>query len=251
MIRWLLIVLFSNLVAPLSVASGLPDGPYLSTSAEAAEKVDPDYAVLNLRFKTIEPSAEVARQRTNEAQQILAAILEEYSDALKSHQVNSLLFGEELDYDGERHRRVSVGFFGSFDVELEVHDFDELKTLHYELAGLEWDQLSSPRFAVEDHERFERIVRSRALEKANEKARELAKVQGATLGSIWGILHEPLHDLAGRSPGVVDQANIRMQPPAMSISFAEFALPVEPRPIVFEARVGVVFELIPSRDAVE
>ncbi|MEX2497501.1 MAG: hypothetical protein WD397_01340 [Wenzhouxiangellaceae bacterium] len=59
-------------------------------------------------------------------------------------------------------------------------------------------------------------------------------------------IYEPMHDLAGRSPGVIGGNEIR--PPAirMSMAEAEFALPVEPRPVRFEATVGVVYSLEPA-----
>ena len=124
-----------------------------------------------------------------------------------------------------------------------MDDFAALKQLHYQLAGLAWDSLSNPRFEVEDREQAEQRVRASALDKATEQARALADRQGAELGRIWGIIYEPLHDLAGRSPGVVGDPMMNVSALRMSADESRFALPAEPRPVVFQARVGVVYTL--------
>lgn len=231
-------------MAPAMAAGGnLPDGPYVSTSASAIEEVDPDYAVIDLQFRVVEGSPESARAATNKAQQRLVGLLEEYAGALRDHRLESMQFGEEYEFDRNQQKRVRTGFFGTFSFRLEVDDFERLGKLHYQLAGLEWNSLGNPSFKVADDEAVQNLARQRALEKAGERARALAGAQGARLGKVWGIIYEPMHDLAGRSPGVIGGAEMR--PPAirMSMAEAEFELPMEPRPVRYEATVGVVYAL--------
>jgi len=231
-------------MAPAIAAGGsLPDGPYVSTSASAIEEVDPDYAVIDLQFRVVEDSPDSARAATNKAQQRLVGLLEDYADALRDHRLESMQFGEEYEFDRNQQKRVRTGFFGTFSFRLEVDDFERLGKLHYQLAGLEWNSLGNPSFQVADDEAVQNLARQRALEKAGERARALAEAQGAKLGKVWGIIYEPMHDLAGRSPGVIGGAEMR--PPAIRMSMAEseFELPVEPRPVRYEATVGVVYTL--------
>ena len=237
------ICLLLSVMPGLVAAGNLPDGPYVSTSASAIEEVDPDYAVIELQFRIIEASPDAARAATNRAQQRLVELLEDYADALRDHRLESMQFGEEYDFDRNQQKRVRVGFFGMFSFRLEVDDFDKLGKLHYQLAGLEWHSLGNPAFKVADDEAVQNRARRRALEKAGEQARALAEAQGARLGQVWGIIYEPMHDLAGRSPGVIGGS--RVQPPAIGLSVAksEFALPIEPRPVRYEATVGVVYVL--------
>lgn len=224
-------------------ANGLPDGPYISTSASATEEFEPDYAVIDLRFRTEQSTPEQARARTNEAQRQLLAVLEANEQALRDQHVQSLEFGESFNFDHQQQRRVRSGFYGSFSVQLEVDDFAALKPLHYQLAGLAWDSLSNPRFEVDNREQAEQRVREGALEKAVKQAQALADHQGAELGSIWGIIYEPMHDLAGRSPGVFADSMMHLSALGMPAEESQFALSIEPRPVVLQAQVGVVYAL--------
>lgn len=238
-----LLVLLCGLVPALAVGGNLPDGPYVSTSASAIEEVDPDFAVIDLQFRVVEDSPDAARAATNKAQQRLVGLLENYTDALRDHRMESIQFGEEYDFDRNQQKRVRVGFFGAFSFRLEIDDFETLGKLHYQLAGLEWNSLGNPVFQVADDEAVQDLARQRALEKAGERARALAEAQGARLGRVWGIIHEPMHDLAGRSPGVVGGAESGSPMIRMSMAESEFELPLEPRPVRFEATVGVVYAL--------
>ncbi|MFO7762638.1 MAG: SIMPL domain-containing protein [Wenzhouxiangellaceae bacterium] len=232
------------LLPPVAIqAAGLPDGPYISTSASAIEEVDPDYAVIDLRFRVVEPSPDEARAATSRAQQRLIGLLEPFQDALRDHRLESMQFGEEYEFDRERQKRLRVGHFGAFSFRLEVDDLDALGKLHYQLAGLEWNSLGNPAFKVSDEAAVQDLARQRALEKAGERARVLAEAQGARLGAVWGIIFEPMHDLAGRSPGVFGGNRASPAEMRMSMAESEFALPVEPRPVRFEATVGVVYTL--------
>ncbi|MDT8448629.1 MAG: SIMPL domain-containing protein [Wenzhouxiangellaceae bacterium] len=241
-IRCIPAMLIAGLASQLALAGSLPDGPYVSTSAAATFEAEPDFAVIEARFHTVEPSAESARAAVERAQRGLLDLLETFDDAVRAGRIESMEFGEHFDYDRERMKQVPAGWFGAFTYRIEVDDFDFLPRLHYALAGLEWDSLDNPRFEVDDREAAEREARQRALEKASGQARALAAAQGAELGAVWGIIYEPMHDLAGR---LVDSVSVQAE---FRSGRAEdrFAMPVEPRPVRFEARVGVVYTLQPA-----
>ncbi|MFN2332998.1 MAG: SIMPL domain-containing protein [Wenzhouxiangellaceae bacterium] len=233
-----------GLASALVPAASLPDGPYVSTSASAIEEVDPDYAVFDLQFRVVAPSPDEARAATDRAQRQLIELLDPFEDALRDHRLESMQFGEQYDFDRQQQKRVTVGHFGAFSFRLEVDDFEVLPKLHFQLAGLEWNSLGNPTFRVADEESVKDIARQRALENAGRRAEALAQAQGARLGSIWGIIYEPMHDLAGRSPGVVGGDRGSLSEMRMSMADSEFALPVDARPVRFEATVGVVYRLV-------
>lgn len=231
-------------LAGSAVAAGpLPDGPYLSTSALATEEVDPDHARLQLNYRVVRETPEGARDETARAQRELLAVLQEYEDAIRSRRVESLTFGEATEYDPRQQRQVPAGFFGRFGVVLEVDDFDALPALHYALAGLQWESLGNPEFGVDEPERYAERVRARALAAARERAGRMAEAAGASLGPVWGIIHEPMHDRAGRF--VEDSGPMAMSRAMADAPEAAFAMPLEPRPVRFEARVGVVYRIEP------
>lgn len=225
-------------------AAPLPDGPYVSTSASAIEEQAPDYAVIEMRFRAVADNAVSARSTTGDAQRELLAVLAPFEDSIVDRRVESLTFGEELEYDPREQRQVRRGFFGRFSVRLEVDDFDRLAELHHALAGLEWESLGNPDFRVDDPVSIEQRARRRALEAARERARNLAEAAGAKLGAVWGIAHEPMHERAGRF--VDSDPRIMVSATSRETSKERFALPVEPVPVRFEARVGVVYRLEPA-----
>jgi len=241
-----LTVLLLGALSGFAAAGNLPDGPYVSTSASALEEVAPDYSVLEMQFRTVQDSPEVVRDRTNGAQRNLLAVLEEFEDAIRERRVESMEFGEEFDYDRDQMKRVMIGHYGQFTVRLEVDDFEMLPQLHYRLAGLQWQSLSNPRFMVDDREAVETRLRERAIIKARERARTLAEAGGSVIGKLWGIIHQPMHDLAGRLPD--DFGGIPSPRLAVSESSDRFALAMEPRPVRFEVTVGTVFRLNNSGD---
>ncbi|MGK7296425.1 MAG: SIMPL domain-containing protein [Candidatus Wenzhouxiangella sp. M2_3B_020] len=226
-------------------SAALPDSPYVSTSASAVEEVAPDFAVLSMQFRTVQDAPDAVRTRTDEAQHRLIDVLEDFDEAIREQRVESMRFGEEFEFDRQRGERTKVGHFGEFTVRLEVDDFDKLPDLHYRLAGLQWRSLANPQFRVDDREAAENRLREQALVKARERARSLAEAGGASLGALWGVIHQPMHDLAGR---LLESGSARG--PAVSLAAAEgqqrFALAMEPRPIRFEVTVGVVYRIRPE-----
>jgi len=238
-----IVVSAALLLAPFSLRAGsLPDGPYVSTSASAIEKVDPDYAVIDLDYRTVQASSDAAREHVDAAQQRLLSVLAGYAEGLGGTKLESLRFGREYEYDRERQERVEAGFFGQFRFRIEIRDFERLAKLHYELAGMEWNSLGEPRFEVADTDKAHDAAREKALARATAQARALARAQGGRLGVPWGIIFEPMHELAGRSPGTTGGQMQRLSV-ASSRAEAEFAVPMAPRPVEFEATVGVVYRL--------
>gem|GEM_PF-2575905 len=241
----LLFALSVSLAATVSAGS-LPDGPYVSTSAEAVMEADPDFALIAMTWRTVEESAEAAREKADQAQRRLVELLAQYEEVVDERRLTAMQFGAESEYDPQRRQQVQVGFYGQFSVELKVRDFEKLPELHYRLAGLEWHSLANPQFEVDNREGALNVVRRQALDHATARARELAESGGSRLGAIWGIIHDPMHDRAGRfrDASVVHiNAGFRAER-----ADQQFALPLEPRPVRFEARVGVVYRLEPASD---
>lgn len=229
-------------VSAVAVAESLPNGPYVSTSAAAVHRVEPDYAVIDLEFRTVQATAEAAREQANAAQKRLVALLAGYEDALRDTKLESLRFGRDYEYDREQQKRVEAGFFGQFAFRIEISDFERLSRLHFELASMEWNSLGEPRFEVSDTDSARDAAREKALERATAQARGLAQAQGGRLGQPWGIIFEPMHELAGRMGGA-EGGQMERYSLGVGAADAEFAIPMTPRPVEFEARVGVVFRL--------
>jgi len=224
-----------------AIAGPLPDGPYVSTSASAHVEVPPDFAVLEMAFHTVEASPDRARSRTDAAQRDVLNVLDAFEDAVRDRRVESMTFGEETEFDRDQGRQVVVGHFGRFSVRVEVDDFEALPDLHYRLAGLQWRSLGNPDFRIDDRDAVENRLRQRALAAARERARVLAEAGDASLGSLWGIIHAPMHELAGRLSD--DRSGASASFARAAEGEGRFAWSMEPRPVTFEVTVGVVYGL--------
>lgn len=235
-------------VASASAArdSALPDDPYISTSAEAEVMMPPDFAVMDLSVRVVESTPEAARQRIDAMQQRILTLLDSFKEAIHEQRIVNLSFGENREYDRERQQQVRAGYFGQFSYEVQVADFERLNALHYQLAALELESLLGPRFELtpENRQLLERRARQQAVRAATLHAEDLAGAQGAALGPIWGIIYQPMHELAG-SAGPSNEGSYRSL--GMSSRDAEFAMAFEPQPIRLQTRVGVVYPLLPTQ----
>lgn len=230
--------------------TALPDGPYISTSAEAEEALPPDFATMDLSVRLIDASPEAVRQRIDAAQERILTVLAAFKDAIREQRIIRLSFGENWEYDRERQQQVLAGYHGSFDFEVQVADFDRLNALQHRLAALEFQSLQGPRFDLTPESRalLERRAREQAVRAATQRAEQLAATQGAELGSIWGIIHQPMHELAGTVPGGASAASeVAYASLDASRRDGEFAMAFEPQPIRFRSSAGVVYRLIPAQ----
>lgn len=234
------------LLAASAQAGSLPDAPYVSTSGEGRIEVPPDHAVLQVRVERIADQPDLVRERINAIQLQLQAVGERYRDALARFELHDFEFGAHREYRPDLGRMVEQGFRGAFRVELEVRDLERLDALMYDLSGLELSSLGSPRFAVRDERSHQDQARSRALAAATEQARVLAADAGAELGSVWGIVYLPMDRLAaevGRDAGPEAWGagpNLGFRAEAAD---AGFVMQTRIAPIVFTARVGMIFLL--------
>ena len=237
--------------APLAARDiSLPDGPYISTSADAEAERAPDFAVLNLSGRYVEATPDAARSRIDELLERVLDVLADFDAAVESQRLEAIAFGEHREYDRERGRSVRAGHFGSFGLEVRVSDFEQLNALQYRLAEFELESMRGPRFELTEANRAELEERARiaSVREATRRAGELAAAQGATLGPIWGILHEPMHRIAGGDPGsaIGGPSNIIGMRMDLAQPDETFALGFDPQPIRVQARSGVVYELVPA-----
>lgn len=243
-----LLLLAALVSAPVAARDiSLPNGPYISTSADAEVERAPDFAVLNLSGRLIEATPEAARARIDELLERILDALAEFEAAIDSQRLEAIAFGEHREYDPERQRAVPAGFFGSFALEVRVADFERLNALQYRLAEFELESLRGPQFELTEVNRAELEERARieSVREATRRAEELAAAQGVALGPIWGILHEPMHRIAGGDPGPsVDSSSTVVRQYRSEPARETFALGFDPQPIRVRARSGVVYELV-------
>ncbi len=245
----ILLVLASSLATPLSARDiSLPDGPYISTSADAEVERPPDFAVVKLSGRHVEATPDAARARIDKLLERVLDVLAEFDAAVDSQRLEAMSFGEHRTYGREQEGRVPAGYYGSFGLEVRVADFDQLNALQYRLAEFEFSSMRGPTFGLTETHRaeLEEQARVASIREATRRAGELAAAQGATLGPIWGVLHEPMHRIAGADPGLPLGSTVVMHQSARADPSSEtFDMGLEPRPIRVRARAGVVYELIP------
>ncbi|MDX1625536.1 MAG: SIMPL domain-containing protein [Wenzhouxiangellaceae bacterium] len=246
MIRPTVLLLFPLLVPLAAPAGSLPEGPYVSTSATGEHEVDPDHAVLSLSVERRAATSALAQEHLVEARNAVDAVLAGYADAIGEVELEQLSVSRVTEYDPESRRQVEAGFAGRFGLSVRVVDLGRLSALYHELAGLDPQNLDMPRFEVDDPEAALQAARDRALGNARAKAEAIASTQGAVLGPVWGLLVDPLHHLAGRVTEDVGGGMERMALSMRADSAPPGDIAIEPRPVRFQATVGVVYRLEPD-----
>ncbi len=234
-------------------ADGLPDGPYVSTSAEAVVSIAPDFAVIEVEGTVAAESSTGARTAALELQRQLRSLLESFEGDVAPVELDIAETDFIQNWNRALGRYERLGFKEAFRTNLRIEGLDRVDELFHELSKIDGLQVLSPEFGVDDPDSGLAEARQQALEKAREYAEQLAMSQGARLGPIWGIVYRSRHDradpvrwmeTAGKSRRPGDPADLdRVEVTGSSFEpVLRFAL----RQVEFTAEVGVVYELLPG-----
>lgn len=231
-------------------AGALPEGPYISTSAEAEIEMEPDAAELRVRGQVSAPTNEEARTSLLELQNELIGALDEFQKAIAPIVLDQVDSTEITRYDSTVQATVTAGFQHEFGVVVRVQDLDILDRLFHRLVSIDGLTVRTPEFYIHDGESAQRRARDQALANARDEAESLARSQGARLGNVWGIVYKARHGDADPMNwtnflGDFDEA---ADLDRVVVTGSRYIAPIriDPKRVVYSAEVGVVYELRPG-----
>ncbi len=146
--------------------------------------VVPDIATLRLGIQSQEVSVAAAQSRATEAMNRVMDALADNGVAKKDIQTQFFSIQRITRWDDVKQQEVVIGYRVSNIVTAKIRDIDEIGIIidAVATAGGDLTRIDSINFSVEDPSAYHEEAREKAMEDAEAKARQLAKLAGVTLG---------------------------------------------------------------------
>ncbi len=170
-----------------SLASPLPDFPFITVTGKAKAEVQPDIATLSFQLIAFAPKAEAAKRQLDQSALALVKVLNQYS--VSPSQITSF----EIDKRAKRKRDSSyndlsiVGYELNQSFEIKLQSLEHYPELSQKL--LQMEQLTGLRtsFDVTDRLQIEAQLVQQAGVQARQDAQQLAQGMGVQLGKVYAI----------------------------------------------------------------
>jgi uncharacterized protein YggE len=203
----------------------------VQVSGDGEMQVQPDTAVVRLGVQTDADTAQNALNQNNQKMQALVSSLKNAGIASKDIQTQTLRLSPRYDNGGNNNSPTLVGYTASNIVEVHTSDLKSLGSLLDDAVKAGANTIENISFEVSNPENLTDQVRQAAVENAQHKAEQLAKLTGATLGSVLEIQE------TSRTPSpVIEQAAA----PAVSSA----AVPISPGSQSISVQVQVTWTLV-------
>ncbi len=167
--------------SPVQV-SQQPQGIWVSGTGEVA--VTPDNAILRLGIVSQEATVAVAQSKASDAMTKVMKALTDSGIAQKDIQTGSFNISQRTRYDQTTQMDIVVGYQVSNMVTVKIRETGKVGTIIDSVvqAGGDLIRVSGISFSVEDPTNYYQQAREKAMTDAKNKAEQLAKLAGLTLG---------------------------------------------------------------------
>ena len=211
-------------------------GPVIELSVFESVAAEPDIVTIGAGVSTEARSAvEAMRLNSVEMQkvidQILALGVEE-----KDIQTTGINLNARYDYDRDTQRNVFRGYEVSNRVSVTLRDIDETGAVLDALVVAGATDLNGPTFSVEDDQAAKDIARTRAVERAEQRARAYAALYGFNEVKILSVSE----DIRGRGP----MPEMAMRAVAADSVPAAPPPPVQPGQISTGVSITIRYEMV-------
>ena len=158
-----------------------------SVTGEGKVTVVPDLAVLNLGMSTKKNTVKLAQAEANTVINGLTKAIKELG--VKDADIKTTNYSVYPDYDYTSGSNRIVGYNVNISLSVTVRNIDSVNDILDKVATLGANSVGGIQFTVADDKLKElnREARLKAISDAKEKAEELAKLSGMTLGKIVNI----------------------------------------------------------------
>ncbi|WP_272521461.1 oxidative stress defense protein [Providencia sp. PROV202] len=230
--------LLAGLAVPtMSLASAVPEGPHISTSASGAVKVAPDMATLSINVQVTNKDAAAAKAAVDKR-------VAEYYEFLKKNgiekqDIEAANVRTQPNYDYSSTAKASLkGYTATRTVEVKVKKLDQLNVLLDGALAAGLNEINSVQFGVNDPQKYRNAARDQAMKNAQQQAEALAKGFNAQLGPIYSINYNAPSDVP--YPMAMRSRGGALKAAAQDLNVDET---YEQQGIDFNDQVDVVFEI--------
>ncbi len=214
------------------------EGPVIELSVFESVTAEPDLVTIGAGVSTQAPTAVAAmRQNSVEMRRAIDQILA-LGVAEEDIQTTGINLSAQYDYDRANQRQVFRGYQVSNRVSVKLRDIDATGAALDALVSAGATDLSGPRFSIEDDDAAKDLARSRAVERAAQRAQSYAEMVGYDGVRVLSISEA----IQGR--GAVPQMEMRSV--ALDVSASP---PVQPGQVSTGVSISIKYEMV--NDAAE
>lgn len=179
-------------------------------TGEGKVSVTPDIVNISLGVQSQEPSVADAMGKTSEAMAGVMDILKANNIADKDIQTQQFSIYPQYSLDQETGKQTITGYQVTNTLNVKLRDINKAGTLIDAVvsAGGNLTVINNVNFTVEDPTRYYDEARQKAIDDANEKAKEIAGLYGVTLGKPTYVLETsaipyPIYYGGGAGPAIM------------------------------------------------
>ena len=226
------------MAALLPVLAQGAEGPVartVSVSGAAEVSARPDLARVLLGVEARKPTLPAARSEVASVIDRLLALTRELKIDPRFVNATGLQVRPEYTWDNKDRKRVLLGYLVSREVQVEVHDLEQLGVLLERAVDSGANQVSDPLLDSSRRKDLEREALAKAAQDARLSAETLARAAGAQLGAVRSLS-------ASGNASVVPV--FRRSPGMMATAAAAPAETYQTGDMKFSATVNVEYDLV-------
>lgn len=155
--------------------------PIVTVRGEAQLEGPPDLAGLSCTLHASGDSAEATRAQLATGSQAVAALLEQFADALDRKSTSGLHVSPNFNH---KNPTKITGYTGNFSTSMVVSDFEALSAIVLALSALPNAQVDGPWWSLKPDNPLYREVRLAAIAEARRRADDYAAAFGATVAEL-------------------------------------------------------------------
>ena len=161
--------------------------------AEGKVTAIPDTAEINLGIQVNKPTVEAAQKEANE--KINKITNELKKQGIEEKYIKTINYSVYPEYDYRAGQKI-VGYNVNVTLKIKVKDFEKINQVVDTATALGANQIGGLSFTIDDEklEELKMEARKQAIEKAKDKAKEIANAGGLRLGRIVNISESAIPD---------------------------------------------------------
>jgi uncharacterized protein len=235
--RWLTVFMAASMLASAGVATAAEVPLRLvSVTGSGEMKAQPDMAYVTLGVEARKPTLAEARTEVNATVERVMALTRALKIEPKFVDSTRLQVQPDYRWDEKASQQVLLGYLVSRQVDVELHDLDQLGTLLEKSVSAGVNQLGGARLDSSRRKELERAALTQAVDDARLNADALARAASARLG--------PVHSLNTAGPMPVPMYAERAMSVAAASKADGAAESYQPSEMKFTASVSAQFELL-------
>jgi uncharacterized protein YggE len=235
--RWLTVFMAASMLASAGVATAAEVPLRLvSVTGSGEMKAQPDMAYVTLGVEARKPTLAEARTEVNATVERIMALTRALKIEPKFVDSTRLQVQPDYRWDEKASQQVLLGYLVSRQVDVELHDLDQLGTLLEKSVSAGVNQLGGARLDSSRRKELERAALTQAVDDARLNADALARAAGARLG--------PVQSLNTAGPMPVPMYAERAMSVAAASKADGAAESYQPSEMKFTANVSAQFELL-------